>query len=606
MKKLKLFLCLTTGMLLIISNSCKKDIVNLNQGGNISGITAVSQLPADQLIQPKEIINWVSNYAGSSLNPAWDKAMQSVVNGHHTIELPTSADAALFFTKVNGVLDVYAYKWLDAKPGAKKYTGAVLYYSFQEGAAYVLGFVKGKVTSKTAFNLSAAKGYSLSAVKGKTLSAIGSKQAVFDSGNPSVLDWIWCMLSGGDWFAGSGCNPYNQGDGGLFGNIWNAMKSIVASIFGSSDESDNGNSTNDGSNTPVNNNNTGVVVVTGNDGSSATIDGSSVISGASAYIAVTVNIPCTPGQTTSGDGTQSLQDGSSGDPDPCPNGYTTQTQWIPWTNVDPASTDSNFSLSDYISISDIDNDLNDVAVLPNSTINQPDDTYGYSFDPSTDANFLNITFDQSFSSNTRLSNIYNRLSSNYTMQKVLSKFFGKNNPISLEFRAQTLTAGTRGQTYPIGATGNPYSDRIVIIIDPDANNTRPDLMIAKTIIHEVIHAEIYRILRLEKLNILPSDYNKILNSLIAYYNAYPLSNPKVVNKVWDHGYMAIHFLSAIADGLKEYDNNPNIPLCFYKMLAWEGLEGTPYWNKLSSSDRQYITAAISNYISNQTVATCLN
>lgn len=101
-------------------------------------------------------------------------------------------------------------------------------------------------------------------------------------------------------------------------------------------------------------------------------------------------------------------------------------------------------------------------------------------------------------------------------------------------------------------------------------------MVVKSIIHEIIHAEIFRILRLGNLNILPSEYNKILNNLLAYYKAYPLTNPEITNKIWDHGFMAVHYLSTIAKALQEYHNNPNIPLCFYKMLAWKGLQGTPF------------------------------
>jgi hypothetical protein len=109
-----------------------------------------------------------------------------------------------------------------------------------------------------------------------------------------------------------------------------------------------------------------------------------------------------------------------------------------------------------------------------------------------------------------------------------------------------------------------------------------------------------------KFNVLRSEYNKILNNLLAYYKAYPLANSEITNKIWDHGFMAEHYLSTIAKALQEYDNNPNIPLCFYKISAWEGLQGTPFWNKLSAADRLYIQNTIDNYVNSQTITPCLH
>lgn len=87
MKKFSLFLCLTTAILLFFANSCKKDVVHLSSGADVSVLKVIAQLPASQIIQTQEIKDWIASNAGTDFDPAWDKAMQSVVNGHHVIYL---------------------------------------------------------------------------------------------------------------------------------------------------------------------------------------------------------------------------------------------------------------------------------------------------------------------------------------------------------------------------------------------------------------------------------------------------------------------------------------------------------------------------------------
>ena len=76
--------------------------------------------------------------------------METVHNGNHVIEVLTSKDAALFFTKVNGNLDVYAYKWLNKASGGKAFTGDVIYYFFKSGKITASVYNKGKLV-KTDF-----------------------------------------------------------------------------------------------------------------------------------------------------------------------------------------------------------------------------------------------------------------------------------------------------------------------------------------------------------------------------------------------------------------------------------------------------------------------
>jgi len=54
-----------------------------------------------------------------------------VFNKHHVMMVFVSPEAALFFTKINGTLNVDAYRWQDKSQGSKWFTGNIIDYSFQ-------------------------------------------------------------------------------------------------------------------------------------------------------------------------------------------------------------------------------------------------------------------------------------------------------------------------------------------------------------------------------------------------------------------------------------------------------------------------------------------
>jgi len=70
--------------------------------------------------------------------------------------------------------------------------------------------------------------------------------------------------------------------------------------------------------------------------------------------------------------------------------------------------------------------------------------------------------------------------------------------------------------------------------------------------------------------------------------------------------MLKHYLSTIARALKDFDNNNNTPMCFYKMLAWEGLYQTPYWNKLLPVIKTYFENTIDSYNDTQNITPCIS
>jgi hypothetical protein len=111
-------------------NSCKDEFISPTF--KPASAATISKLPASEKIQGKEIMDWyTANLQKTDLEPHWDRPVQTVFNKHHVIMVFVSPDAALFFTKINGVLNVDAYRWQDKNPGSRLFTGNVIDYSFQ-------------------------------------------------------------------------------------------------------------------------------------------------------------------------------------------------------------------------------------------------------------------------------------------------------------------------------------------------------------------------------------------------------------------------------------------------------------------------------------------
>src|SRR5665213_952470 len=103
-----------TGLLLVVfllatTNSCQKWTPALDTGK--------INLADDQKVQPREVTSWITNNltAENQAQVQLGAARQNVINYQHVVRVPVGINAALFFTKMGGNLQVYAYKWLDLK-----------------------------------------------------------------------------------------------------------------------------------------------------------------------------------------------------------------------------------------------------------------------------------------------------------------------------------------------------------------------------------------------------------------------------------------------------------------------------------------------------------
>jgi hypothetical protein len=216
---------------------------------------------------------------------------------------------------------------------------------------------------------------------------------------------------------------------------------------------------------------------------------------------------------------------------------------------------------------------------------------------------LEIILDPTFL-NTKVECVYNKLESMSGGFKNAIKMFDGEFPVAhLRFSvSNTLSSTSAASTIvPVGTTSTP--DYVITIAFNGSQSAqagidfRPSLLTAKTLAHEVIHAEMYRkLMSLINEGTLLSLTGGTLDALLAngdfpgiydYYRRF--------GKGWQHEQMAAHYVETIADITSEFDGGTQSNQ-FYWDLAWEGLKGTQAWIDLAPSEKTRITNTINNYI----------
>ena len=198
-----------------------------------------------------------------------------------------------------------------------------------------------------------------------------------------------------------------------------------------------------------------------------------------------------------------------------------------------------------------------------------------------------------FKNNTRLNCIFNKAKTSANFKQYLTNFDSRFSVAHLQFDVKSLPSSTNAQTnYPIGYW---------IKIDINSNNlNRPTLDIARTLMHEIIHAEMFRIL----LSIAPTSNGQIdvvqlkamLNArdypgIYDYYRRYGVNNMQ-------HEQMAAHFRGIIKNFLKQIDGS--ITDVQAESMAWVGLQGTVAWNNLGSTNQNNILNTYNNWYNSAT------
>lgn len=175
---------------------------------------------------------------------------------------------------------------------------------------------------------------------------------------------------------------------------------------------------------------------------------------------------------------------------------------------------------------------------------------------------------------------YLKLKNNNLLVRTIEKFKGKT-PVNLIINQElnlSIKDENGNNVLVNGITNYSSSYNIKITLNTEQSNNRPSLAVARTILHEAIHAEIYRKIKttsgLSYSNgvwRLPDGSRVNFPSLFDAYNENP-SNP-------DHNYMAKYYREALESGMREYANSIGETHSdqFYKDMAWNGLLDTKAW-----------------------------
>lgn len=189
--------------------------------------------------------------------------------------------------------------------------------------------------------------------------------------------------------------------------------------------------------------------------------------------------------------------------------------------------------------------------------------------------------------------VYDRLENLSGGFKNMIKKFDGEFPVShLKFTlgVEPRSPNANAVTYP------PVAYITEIKINPN-NLNRPNLSIARTFVHEIIHAEMFRKLlslsssngQIDVVNLRQMLQRGDYPGIFDYYTRFGVNG-------FQHEQMAAHYRRTIIEVLKVVQ--PGLNNDIYNSLAWAGLHGTAAWNNLSNEERLRIQRMYSNFDNN--------
>ena len=210
-----------------------------------------------------------------------------------------------------------------------------------------------------------------------------------------------------------------------------------------------------------------------------------------------------------------------------------------------------------------------------------------------------VIVDDSFKDNQCLMNVYEAMGKAPIFDNYLQNFDSDMSVANLKFSGSSTLPDT------INVQTNPPISNNQIEIEFNLNNLdRPSLDVARTLIHEMIHATMFRwLLESAETGALSPENGMTQTQLINYIDNLKNNFPGLYDYYydrrlpdWSHEQMAAHFIGIIKNALQEYD--PSQTEETYEALAWVGLKNKISWNNLLQLERDNYDQVRQDFISN--------
>lgn len=217
--------------------------------------------------------------------------------------------------------------------------------------------------------------------------------------------------------------------------------------------------------------------------------------------------------------------------------------------------------------------------------------------PQPDHNNLDTTMTREFYQNEKAMCALNKLMQNNYYKSALNQFIGKNKPLDLNFKLEPIMEDPGEIIYGTTELEPPNwdSNKIKLTLNENRIGNMSGIEVALTLLHEGIHAEIYRKL----LSIHgPNQLNNMnFPSMFNLYSQYKLSEG------FSHEFIANYYIEIMCKVLRKYDDD-KFSVEYYQALAWEGLHGTDVWESKPPTDKISINNKVAQLLNGRSKTNC--
>ena len=178
-----------------------------------------------------------------------------------------------------------------------------------------------------------------------------------------------------------------------------------------------------------------------------------------------------------------------------------------------------------------------------------------------------IIYDSSLKTNPCVKGVVQKLVNldDNLLKSTIGKFVDDPN---FDLRIKIGNCRTTDEACTDGTKVNQTGEIIITV----ENTNQSNVGVAALLIHEGIHAELYRYISQYRHGVNPNDKREVFRwyKYYAEYYGDVFSHPHQGKNEIDHIYMTQYYIQPIANALRKFDNN-KYPLNYYMDFAWDGL-----------------------------------